>query len=164
MIKLLVLDVDGCLTDGSIIYTAEGDELKAFNVKDGLAVKSAARLGIKTAIITGRNSKVVARRAKEFEVAHLYQGIKQKQECLDAIVAKEGLEYAQVAAIGDDLNDAKMLQKAGLSATPADGSTQVKQLVDLVLQNGGGQGALREFIEYIFKRDNLYEVFLDQWL
>jgi 3-deoxy-D-manno-octulosonate 8-phosphate phosphatase (KDO 8-P phosphatase) len=152
------------MTDGSIIYTAGGDELKAFNVKDGLAVKSAARLGVKTAIIPGRNSQVVARRAKELEVAYLYQGVKDKQECLGLIMAKEKIAFTQVAAIGDDLNDAKMLQKAGLSATPGDGSAQVKQIVDLVLQNAGGRGAVREFIEYILKRDNLYEAFVNQWL
>ncbi|MGM0533219.1 MAG: KdsC family phosphatase [Campylobacterota bacterium] len=164
MIKLLVLDVDGCMTDGSIIYTSGGLETKAFNVKDGLAIKSVRRLGLQTAIITGRDSEVVARRAKELEIDHLYQGVKEKQDTLASVLKQQNLTWDEVAAIGDDLNDAAMLQKAGLSATPADGSVQVRGMVDLVLQNAGGRGAVREFIEYILRRQNMYEAFVNEWL
>lgn len=113
MIKLLVFDVDGCLTDGSIIYGSNSDEYKAFNVKDGLAIASWARLGFKTAIITGRNSKVVERRANELCITHLYQGVKDKKSLLEKILKEENLTWENVAAIGDDLNDFGMLQSVG---------------------------------------------------
>jgi 3-deoxy-D-manno-octulosonate 8-phosphate phosphatase (KDO 8-P phosphatase) len=162
-IELIVLDVDGCLTDGRIIYTAEGDELKAFDVKDGLAIASWIRMGRQAAIITGRRSKIVERRAKELGITHLYQGVRAKGEKLDALLEILGLEAAQVAAIGDDLNDWPMLERVGRSYTPADGVARVRKRVDRVLEAPGGRGAVREMIEDLLEREGLMEEFLALW-
>ena len=109
MIKLIVLDVDGCLTDGKITYTAEGDEIKSFNVKDGLAIKTWMRMGNDVAIITGRKSAIVKRRADELGIVHLHQGVTNKSELLARLCKELGIEASEVAAVGDDLNDYKML-------------------------------------------------------
>ena len=112
MIELIVLDVDGTLTDGKITYSTSGEETKSFDVADGLAIAVWTRkFGKKAAIITGRNSSIVERRANELQITHLHQGIKNKQEILEEILKKEGLSWHQVAAIGDDLNDYNMLKK-----------------------------------------------------
>lgn len=163
MIKFLVFDVDGCLTNGSIIYGSNSDEYKAFNVKDGLAIASWSRLGLKSAIITGRNSQVVERRAKELNIRHLYQGIKDKKALLEKILEEENLNWENVAAIGDDLNDFGMLKKVGWSFTPNDGVTPIKNIVKTVLNTNGGNGAIREMIDIIVKQENLEEEFLKLW-
>lgn len=165
MIELIVLDVDGTLTNGQITYSSNGDELKSFDVSDGLAISVWTKhLGKKVAIITGRNSLIVERRAKELNVAHLHQGIKNKQEVLENILEQEGLSWSQVACIGDDLNDYKMLKKAGLSFTPQNGTSYLKEFVHVICKNKGGEGAVREMIEHIVREDNLEEEFLASWL
>ena len=165
MIELIVLDVDGTLTDGKITYTNSGEETKSFDVSDGLAIAVWTKVfGKKAAIITGRNSSIVEKRAKELNITYLYQGIKNKQEILEEILKKEGLSWAQVAAIGDDLNDYNMLKKAGLSFTPANGTHYLKDFVHLVCKNKGGEGAVREMLEFIFKEDGREEDFLNAWL
>ena len=165
MIELIVLDVDGTLTDGKITYTNSGEETKSFDVSDGLAIAVWTKVfGKKAAIITGRNSSIVEKRAKELNITYLYQGIKNKQEILEEILKKEGLSWAQVAAIGDDLNDYNMLKKAGLSFTPANGTHYLKDFVHLVCKNKGGDGAVREMLEFIFKEDGREEDFLNAWL
>ncbi len=122
MIELIILDVDGTLTDGSIIYSNNGEELKNFDVKDGLAVASwTKKLGKKAAIITGRKSQLVERRAKELGITHLYQGFDNKDEILEKILQEENLTWEQTAAIGDDLNDYKMLKKVALSFCVGEG-------------------------------------------
>ncbi len=164
MIKLLVFDVDGCMTDGSITYSSSDDEYKSFNVKDGLAIASWIKMGGKCAIITGRSSKIVERRAKELGINYLFQGVKSKIEKLDEIVEKEGLDYNDVAAIGDDLNDFGMLKKVALSFTPNDGSHFVKKIVHTVLDANGGKGAIREMIERILTKENRVEELEKLWL
>ena len=161
-IELIVLDVDGCMTDGSIIYSSD-DEIKSFNVKDGLAIASWIKLKKKVAIITGRKSSVVEQRANELGVHYLYQGEGNKDIKLKEIARKEGLELTQIAVIGDDLNDFKMLSLAGLSFTPADSTTFIHDVVDVILNTSGGKGAIREMIEYIVKKDNLERDFLELW-
>jgi len=156
MIELIILDVDGTLTDGSIIYSNSGDEFKKFDVKDGLAVASwTKKLGKKAAIITGRKSVLVEKRAKELGVTHLYQGYDNKDEILEKILQEENLTWEQTAAIGDDLNDYKMLQKVALSFCVADATEDIKSLVNIVCKNNGGDGAVREMIEYILREDQL---------
>jgi 3-deoxy-D-manno-octulosonate 8-phosphate phosphatase (KDO 8-P phosphatase) len=165
MIELIVLDVDGTLTDGKITYNNSGEETKSFDVADGLAIAVwTKQFGKKAAIITGRNSTLVEKRAKELNITHLYQGIKNKQEVLEKILKEEGLDWSQVAAIGDDLNDYHMLKKAALSFTPANGSHYIKDIVNVVCQNKGGEGAVREMMEYIFKEDGLEEDFINAWV
>lgn len=155
MIELIVVDIDGTLTDGKIIYTSNGDELKNFDVKDGLALASWTKmLNKKIAIITGRTSELLKRRAKDLGVTHLYQGIHNKDEVLEQILKEENLTWENVAAIGDDLNDYKMLSKAGLSFCVGDAVEDIKELVDVVCKSNGGDGAAREMVEYILRRDN----------
>ena len=165
MIKLIVLDVDGTLTDGKITYTNNGDEVKSFDVADGLAIATwTKKLGKKAAIITGRNSLIVERRAEDLKIEHLHQGIHNKDEVLQSILDEEGITWDEVAAIGDDLNDYKMLKKAGLSFTPKNGTQVLKEFVDVVCQNQGGSGAVREMIEIICKKDKIEKDFLNAWI
>jgi len=165
MIELIVLDVDGTLTDGGITYSNSGDELKTFDVSDGLAIATwTKKLGKKAAIITGRTSLIVERRANDLKIEYLYQGVHNKDEILESILEKEGISWHQVAAIGDDLNDYKMLKKAGLSFTPSNGSKYIKDIVDVDCKAKGGSGAVREMIEYIIKEDEIEEDFINSWL
>lgn len=163
MIKLLVLDVDGCLTDGKITYNSGGKELKSFNAKDGLGIASWIRLGKKVAIITGRSSAIVEKRAKELKVNYLFQGISNKKEVLEEILQKENLTWENVAAIGDDMNDLTMLKQVGLSFTPNDGAEYLRLHVKKVLSKNGGNGAVREMIEILLKKENLQEEFIKLW-
>lgn len=163
MIKLIVLDVDGCLTNGQIIYGESGEEVKAFNVKDGLAIKSWLQLGHEVAIITGRRSGIVKRRAEELGVGHLYQGVKNKKRRLEMLCADLKITADEVAAIGDDLNDLNMLAFAGRSFAPADASAFITDAVDQVLTRRGGEAAVREMIEALMRLNGESEAFLAQW-
>ncbi len=164
MIKLLVLDVDGCLTDGAIIYSNDAMETKAFNVKDGLGIASWIMLGNQVAIITGRNSKIVEKRAKELGVQHLHQGVKKKQKVLEEIVTSLGISFKNVAAIGDDLNDYHMLQLASRSFTPKNGVSEIQEIVDTVLSKNGGDGAVREMIDILIDENAQRKEFLALWV
>ncbi|DAB28262.1 MAG: 3-deoxy-D-manno-octulosonate 8-phosphate phosphatase [Sulfurimonas sp. RIFOXYD12_FULL_33_39] len=164
MIKLIVLDVDGCLTDGKIIYSSTGEETKNFNVKDGLAISSWVKMGRHVAIITGRNSKIVEKRAKELGIKFLFQGVKEKEKVLNELIDSLEIKYHEVAAIGDDLNDYKMLSKVGRSFTPKDGVKEIRELVNTTLTCNGGEAAVREMIDIIVDENDLQEQFLSIWL
>lgn len=165
MIELLILDVDGTLTNGQITYSEDGNELKSFDVSDGLALAIWIKILKKqVAIITGRESKIVEQRAKDLNIKYVYQGVKNKLEVLKNILEKEHLDFSQVAAIGDDLNDYKMLKSVGLSFTPNNGSDYIKEIVNIVCNKSGGSGAVREMIEYIVKKENIEEEFLKAWV
>jgi 3-deoxy-D-manno-octulosonate 8-phosphate phosphatase (KDO 8-P phosphatase) len=164
VIKLIVLDVDGCLTNGDIIYTSNAEEIKHFNVKDGLAISSWIKMGFHVAIITGRESKIVEKRAKELGIKHLYQHVKNKERILKELINKLELKSYEVAAIGDDLNDYKMLRYVGRSFTPKDGIKEVRELVDTVLSLKGGEGAVREMIDILVDENDIRDQFLSVWL
>ncbi|MFK5882084.1 MAG: HAD-IIIA family hydrolase [Sulfurospirillum sp.] len=164
MIKLLVFDVDGCMTNGSITYSNDGNEYKSFNVKDGLAIASWIKMGQKCAIITGRSSKIVEKRAKELGINYLFQGVKNKIDRLNKILVDEKITYKNVAVIGDDLNDYDMLKSAAWSFAPQDGSAFVREIVDTILDAKGGEGAIREMIEKILKKEDRVEELLKLWL
>ena len=164
MIKLIVLDVDGCLTDGRIIYTSDGGEIKSFNVKDGLAISSWIKMGNHAAIITGRNSTIVQKRADELGIKHLFQGVKDKEKVLNELIDSLGFKYYEVGAIGDDLNDYKMLRSVGRSFTPKDAVKELRELVDTVLTCNGGEGAVREMIDILVDEGDLREQFMAVWL
>ena len=164
MIKLIILDVDGCLTDGKIIYSNDGNETKNFNVKDGLAISSWIKMGHYAAIITGRNSKIVERRANELGITHLYQGIKDKDRVLKELVSSLDLNFYEVAAIGDDLNDYNMLQLVGRSFTPKDGVKEIQQSVNTVLSYNGGDGAVREMIDTLIDENDQRDKFMSIWI
>ena len=160
MIKLVLLDVDGTLTDGGIYRGNNGEELKRFNVKDGYAIVNAQKLGIEFGIITGRKSELVEIRAKELKIKYLYQGISEKTVILEEIMKKDGLSKVEIAYMGDDLNDLLIMKQVGLSGTPKDAVDEVIQVADFVSKKNGGSGAVREFIEHILKKDGKWEIFL----
>lgn len=164
MIRLAVFDVDGCLTDGRIVYTDEGDEIKAFDVKDGFAIANWMHLGRDAAIITGRRSKIVERRAKELGIVHLYQGVRDKLAKLEELCDRLGIELENVAVIGDDLNDYRMLKACGRSFVPADAVHRVTEIADVVLSRRGGRGAVREMIELLIRDEGLEEEYLARWI
>ncbi len=163
MIDLIILDVDGCLTDGKIIYSNSGDESKNFNVKDGLAISSWIRMGHQAVIITGRHSQLLERRAKELGITHLHQGVKDKATLLKKLSEELNIPLRNMAAIGDDLNDLKMLSMVGLSFTPHDGSKHIRPIVKKVCEADGGEGAVREMIEELFEINDEVSEFLALW-
>ena len=163
-IELIVLDVDGTMTDSQITYTQDGDEIKSFNVKDGLAIVSWLKLGKRVAIITGRRSHIVERRAKELRIEHFYQGCEDKLNKLQELVEKLDISMENVAAIGDDLNDYKMLNAVEISFVPSDASNYVDKIATVILTRKGGKGAVREMIEYLIKKEGLEREFLDIWV
>jgi 3-deoxy-D-manno-octulosonate 8-phosphate phosphatase (KDO 8-P phosphatase) len=163
VIELIVLDVDGCMSDGKITYDSNENEYKSFNVKDGLAITSWINLGKKIAIITGRKSDIVTKRAKELKITYLYQGIKNKGKILKQIKNQEHLKKQNIAVIGDDLNDIKMFKVAGLSFSPNNGNLLLEKYIDIRLKASGGNGVIAEMIEYIVKKDNLLKEYLRIW-
>ena len=162
-IELVVLDVDGTMTNSHITYSEQGDEIKSFNVKDGLAIASWRKLGKQVAIITGRSSSIVARRAKELHIEHFYQGVDNKREVLESLLDKLDLTMENVAAIGDDLNDLSMLKAAKISFVPRDASAYVDKIATVVLSKRGGDGAVREMIEHLIVKEGLEKKYLELW-
>ncbi len=162
-VELIVLDVDGTMTNGKITYSEDGEELKSFCVKDGLAIASWIGLGKHVAIITGRRSKIVERRATELGIKHFYQGVHNKREVLEKIVTSLQLEWDQVAAIGDDLNDISMINAVGHSFAPVNASHYVVRKVDHLLVRHGGEGAVREMIEHLIVQNREEEAYLALW-
>jgi len=150
-IKLLLLDVDGVLTDGSILLDNQGNELKAFHVRDGHGIKLAQRSGIIIGIITGRKSEVVNIRARELGIEEVHQGAIQKIMVYESITAKYGFQDDEVAYIGDDIVDVEIFKRAGLAVTVADADPSVRPHVDMVTKAEGGRGAVRELINLILK-------------
>jgi len=156
-IRLLLLDVDGVLTDGRIIYGASGTEAKAFDVKDGHGLKLIQRAGISVGIITGRESEAVKRRAEELGVEYLYQGAKNKLKPFNEILERSGLNEKNVAYVGDDLVDLPILRKVGFAATVADAVDEVKSCVAYVSTRPGGRGAVREICDHLLRLSNKWE-------
>jgi 3-deoxy-D-manno-octulosonate 8-phosphate phosphatase (KDO 8-P phosphatase) len=155
-IKLLLLDVDGVMTDGRIILDNQGNELKAFHVRDGHGIKLAQRTGIIIGIITGRKSEVVNIRARELGITEVHQGAHEKIAVYDQILKKYGFHDAEVAYMGDDVVDLAIFKRVGLAVTVADADPAVKPFTDLVTRASGGRGAVRELINLILKKqDNL---------
>ena len=149
-IKMLVMDVDGTLTDGHIYTGPSGEAMKVFSCKDGLGIKEILpKLGIMPVIITGRDSIITANRAKELRIEELYQGIADKLPLLKQIANRYGLSSEEIAYIGDDLNDLECMQYCGLTACPQDAEQAIKDIVSFVAPRDGGKGAVRDFIEYM---------------
>ncbi|MEE3096507.1 MAG: HAD-IIIA family hydrolase [Pseudomonadota bacterium] len=148
-IRLLVMDVDGVMTDGKITYSSDGQEFKSFNIKDGLGIKRAQTSGIETAIITGRTSPMVERRARELGIAHLVQGREDKLSALSDLVDQMNLSLDQVAYIGDDLPDLTAIESVKLGACPADAAIEVKSKANWVSTREGGDGCVRELCDLL---------------
>jgi 3-deoxy-D-manno-octulosonate 8-phosphate phosphatase (KDO 8-P phosphatase) len=150
-IKLLLLDVDGVLTDGSIILDCRGNEQKAFHVRDGHGIKLAQRAGITVGLITGRKSEVVNIRARELGIEEVHQGAHEKIAVYESLIAKYGVHDGEVAFMGDDVVDLDILKRAGLAATVADADPAVRPHADLITRAAGGRGAVRELINLLLK-------------
>ncbi len=163
MIELIVIDVDGTLTDGKIYYSNSGEEIKAFNIKDGLMIASWNRLGKKSAIITGRTSKIVDKRAKELGVTYVRQGIRDKKRELLSIVEEMKISLDEVAVIGDDMNDLSMMKLTKKTFAPKDANPFIYGFVSYPLSKRGGEGAVAEMIEILLKESNLFDKFLELW-
>ena len=150
-IKLLLLDVDGVLTDGRILLDNQGNELKAFHVRDGHGIKMAQKAGIIVGIITGRISEVVNIRARELGITEVHQGAHEKIAVYDSILGRYGFRDEEVAYMGDDIVDVDIFKRTGLAVTVDDADPSVKPHVDMITKTTGGKGAVREVINLILK-------------
>ena len=148
-VRLLVLDVDGVLTDGRLFYGPKGELLKAFHVRDGYGIKKVAAAGITVAIISGRKSAAVARRARELGIRHVTQGANDKLAALRKLVKARGVSLEECACIGDDTPDAPILAAAGVGIAVADAHEDALSVADLVTTRSGGQGAVREVCDWL---------------
>jgi len=157
IVRLLVLDVDGVLTDGTLYYSADGEELKAFNIQDGLGIKMLQAAGLETAIISGRGSAALERRAQNLAIGHLYQGVEHKLAAFQELLRKLGLSPAQAACMGDDLPDLALLARCGLGVTVPEAPDIVRARAHYVTRRPGGRGAVREACELILEaQDQLH--------
>lgn len=156
-IKLIVLDVDGTLTDGRIIMGSDGTEYKSFNVKDGMGISLALKAGIEVGIITGRKSNIVSLRAAELGIPYVFQGVHNKLQKLEEFIDGKNIGLQNIAFIGDDINDLQVMKSVGYSACPADAVEEIRHHSDFVSKYDGGQGAVREIIEEILKEQQLLE-------
>jgi 3-deoxy-D-manno-octulosonate 8-phosphate phosphatase (KDO 8-P phosphatase) len=156
-IRLVLLDVDGVLTDGGIIIDDRGVESKRFNVRDGQGITLLIRSGIKVGLLTGRYSNIVRRRAKELGVAIVHQGVKDKVEIYERIRRKIKLRDEQIAYVGDDILDLPVLRRVGLAIAVRDGWPGLKVAVDYVTETKGGMGAVREVSELVLKAQGVWE-------
>lgn len=150
-IKLLVFDIDGVMTDGSITYDENGVEYKTFNAKDGHGLAKMIKNGLMTAVITGRRNGTVDRRAVDLRFTEVYQGVKNKLPILEAIMQKYELDFSQVSYMGDDEPDIPILEKVGISACPSDAVKKVRNICDFISEKGGGKGAVRELCDLIYE-------------
>ena len=162
-VKLLLLDVDGVLTDGRIVYSDDGVETKAFNVRDGLGLRLLMDGGIQVGIVTGRRSKALYRRCKDLGIIDVYDGVDDKAALLDDICRRMGIRTESIAFIGDDLPDIPLMKKVGLSIAVADAHEAVRAVADLVTTAGGGAGAVREVCEAILKSQGQWEKILNRF-
>ena len=162
-IKLLILDVDGVLTDGKIIYNDRGEEIKAFNVRDGHGLKLLMRAGIGIALLTGRKSKVVLHRARDLGIRNVYQRVTNKIEVYEKILKGEKLKDENVGFVGDDLVDIPVLKRVGFSAAVGDAIPEVREVADYVASKKGGEGAVREICELLLKVQNKWEEITERY-
>jgi 3-deoxy-D-manno-octulosonate 8-phosphate phosphatase (KDO 8-P phosphatase) len=153
-VKWILMDVDGTLTDGTLLILPDGEELKAYNVKDGLGIFLANLAGLKTGIITGKSSKSLEKRAENLRIQELHQGILDKKSVLFDILERNGVNAQEVAYIGDDLGDLEVIKSVGLAGAVADAHPEVKKHSHYICSHPGGKGAVREFIEFILSSQN----------
>lgn len=163
-IRLVVLDVDGVLTDGRIIYTDAGEEIKCFHVRDGHGIRMLQRAGIQVAVITGRESPVVAHRTRNLQIAHVFQGVHNKLAVLQALQTELAVTPAATAVVGDDLVDLGMMQTAGLAVAVADAPWEVRQRAHYVTSVPGGRGAVRELVDLLLQIQGHWPELLHHYL
>ena len=163
-IKLLALDVDGVLTDGSIYISPAGEVFKGFNAKDGMGISCALRSGLQIAVITGRQSPIVERRCEELGITLLQQGVKDKRLALQQMAQQLGLAREEIAYMGDDLNDIPAFKASGLNLVPADAAIEVMAVADIITKASGGRGAVREAITMILAAQDNWNVIVNSYL
>lgn len=162
-IKLLLLDVDGVLTDGRLYYTSSGEEIKVFNVRDGLGIKLAQRAGIRIGVISGRNSEALIRRLRELEVDEVHLGYNQKLPVLEDIMRRFSLSLEEIAFIGDDYVDLPILRRVGFPMAVLDAPEEIKKHALYITKAKGGHGAVRDAIEFILKLRGQWKEVISQY-
>ncbi len=162
-IKILVMDVDGTLTDGKVFLSASGDEMKKFSIRDGMGIELLRKGGIESAIITSEISTIVDHRAKKLKIEFVLHGSRNKKKDLENLAKKLSLKLDEVAYIGDDVNDIFAMQSSGVSACPCDAVDEVKRVVDYQCKYNAGYGAVREFCELILVNQNKSIVLTENW-
>ena len=163
-VRLMVFDVDGILTDGSLHYGAEGESIKTFNVQDGLGIKLLRQAGVKTAIITARNSPIVAKRAADLGIDHVQQSAHDKKSAFEQLLAHFGLNADEAGFVGDDWIDLPVLTRAGFAASVPNGRAEVRERAHFVTHAAGGCGAVREICEFILRAQGSFEAALAPYL
>lgn len=163
-IKLLLLDVDGVLTDGKIVYDDTGAEIKAFNAKDGLGIKMFMGAGIEVGIVTGRASRALLHRCDNLGISLIFDQVRDKTGVLEVISKEKGVGAEHIAFVGDDLVDIPLMKRVGLSVAVADAHETVLEHADMVTSAQGGDGAVREVCEAILKAQGLWEKVLERFL
>jgi 3-deoxy-D-manno-octulosonate 8-phosphate phosphatase (KDO 8-P phosphatase) len=162
-IKLLLLDVDGVLTNGDIVYSDAGGEIKSFNVRDGLGIRLLLNADIQVGLVTGRTSSALLHRCADLGIEIIYHGIQKKGEILEDVMSKTGLNPHEIAFVGDDAPDIALLKKVGIGIAVADAHETVKTIAHMTTERNGGNGAVREICEWILKAKGLWEEIVHQW-
>lgn len=163
-IQLLLLDVDGVLTDGSLIYSENGVESKMFNTQDGLGIRLVQKGGVDVGIITARKSPMVQKRGEELDMKYICQGAKTKLDAFKNIIDQAGIKPYQVCYMGDDLIDLSVLTRVGLAACPANAVDEVKEICHFITDRAGGSGAVRQTCELILRAKGRYEELVQRFL
>jgi 3-deoxy-D-manno-octulosonate 8-phosphate phosphatase (KDO 8-P phosphatase) len=163
-IRMLILDVDGVLTDGKLYFDHAGNEMKAFNTRDGMGIKALQRVGIEVAVITGRNSEAVTRRMTQLGIKHIFQGREDKLDAFLELLEITGLDAQQICFAGDDWIDIPVLLRAGLAVSVADAEDRVKQQAHWITGRNGGDGAVREICNLILSAQEKDQIILDEIL
>lgn len=163
-IRLLLLDVDGVLTDGNLIYSHEGKESKAFNTQDGFGLRMLQDAGVEVGIITARSSEALIRRSEDLKITHLYQGAKNKLDAYKEIIKKTGLKPFEIAYMGDDWLDMVLLKRVGLAAAPANAVKEVREMAHYTSEQSGGHGAVRELCDLILEAQGRHKEFFQLYM
>jgi 3-deoxy-D-manno-octulosonate 8-phosphate phosphatase (KDO 8-P phosphatase) len=163
-VKLLLLDVDGILTDGTIIYTHEGNEIKAFHTRDGLGIRLLQEAGVEVGLITARESEAVTRRAQDLGMKHVFQKTRNKLAVYEQLTKELGLQASEVGYMGDDWLDLPLLTRVGFSATVADAVPEVKKVVHYTTKRKGGRGAVREICDLILEAKDMHVSLLEKYM
>ncbi len=161
---MILLDVDGVLTDGRIYLGNNDEEFRAFFVRDGLAIRMGQSAGLSFGIVSGRKSPLVERRARELDIEHVHQGIRDKGTQFDRIVAETGLKTEQICFVGDDLIDVPALRRAGFAVCPADGCEETRQFAHYICNNKGGHGAVREVVHLVLRASGRWDMAMQRFL
>lgn len=163
-VKMILMDADGVLTDGKIIFFSGGNEAKMFDSKDGVGIKLAQRAGLKTGVISGRESEALLRRCEELGMDEIHQRVFEKIEAYDEIKSRLGFTDREICFIGDDLVDAPIMKRVGLPVTVADGHPALESIASYVTQRVGGSGAVREVIDLVIKAQGKWEEIIGRYL